>query len=112
MINTPRKCNTLSNADSYKLTRWIELNQESLKGKHQVQIANAASQATGLTVTVPNIYAVGKTLGIPMGLHALKKGEAPTAIERSLALALCDLYGRLGESVPVDVNAIAGRDAS
>ena len=112
MISTPRKCNTLSNADSYKLTRWIELNQASLKGKTQELVALEAGQATGLKVTIPNIHAVAKTLGIALGLYSVKKGEAPTAIERSLALALCDLYGRLGESVPVDVNAIAGRDAS
>ena len=112
MLATPRTCNTFSHADAYKLTRWIEINQATLKGKTQEQIGQAASEGTGLKVTVPNIHAVAKTLGIPLGLYVRKPsggGGIPTDINRCLARAMCDLYRRLGEEVPPAVHAIANR---
>ena len=111
MISTPRKCNTLSNADSYKLTRWIELNQASLKGKTQELVALEAGKATGLKVTIPNIHAVAKTLGIALGIHGDKKQHTPTDIELSLARAIRDLYIGLGQPPPTDIFVIAGRSA-
>ena len=106
---TVRTCNTLSHADMYKLTRWVELNQASLKGKTQEQIAKEAGEATGLKLTVPNIHAVAKILGVPLGLHTRKPEGIPTDINRCLARAMCDLYRRLGEEVPPAVHAIANR---
>ena len=109
MIATPRTCNTLSGPEVYKLNRWVELNQASLKGKTQEQISQSASEGTGLKVTVSNIHAVAKTLDIQLGLRSFKSGGVPTDINRTLARALRDLYHRLGEQVPDAVLAIATR---
>ena len=110
MLTTPRTNNTLSHADVYKLTRWIELNQATLKGKTQEQISQTAGEATGLKVTVSNVRAVSETLGIPLGLYTRTQSNViPNDINRALARALCDLYKRLGEEVPGAVNAIAHR---
>ena len=109
MITTPRTCNTLTHADVYKLTRWIELNQAMLKGKTQEQVSQVASESTGLKVTVSNVRAVAETLGIPLGMYSHKTGGIPTDINRTLARALCNLYKRLGEEVPSAVDAIAHR---
>ena len=109
MISTPRTCNTLTHADVYKLTRWIELNQATLKGKTQEQIGQTASEGTGLKVTVSNVRAVAETLGIPLGMYSHKTGGIPTDINRALARAMRDLYKRLGEEEPTAIEAIASR---
>ena len=106
---TTRTCNTHNNAEAYKLARWVELNQASLKGKTQEQIAIVAGEATGLKVTVPNVHAVAKTLGITLGMYSNKTGGIPTDINRALARAMRDLYKRLGEEVPTAIEAIASR---
>ena len=109
MLATPRTCNTLKQADVYKLNRWIELNHATLKGKTREQISNIAGEATGLKITINNIDAVAKTLGIPLGLYTRKPEGIPTDINRALARAMCELYKRLGEEVPSIVSAIAHR---
>ena len=109
MITTPRTCNTLKQADFYKLNRWIELNHATLKGKTQEQIKNIAAEATGLTITVSNLHAVAKTLGLPLGSRTPNPGGIPTDINRALARAMRDLYRRLGEEVPTAIEAIASR---
>ena len=109
MITTTRTCNTLKQADVYKLNRWIEVNHATLKGKTRNQISNIAGEATGLKVTVNNIDAVAKTLGLPLGSRLPNSGGIPTDVSRALARSLCDLYKRLGEEVPSVVHAIAHR---
>ena len=109
MLTAPRTCNTLKQADVYKLNRWIETNQDSLKGKTRDQISSIAGEATGLKVTINNIDAVAKTLGIHLGSRSPSPGKIPTDINRALARAMRDLYKRLGEDVPFAIDAIANR---
>ena len=109
MITTPRTCNTHNNAEAYKLARWIELNQASLKGKTHEQISQVAAEGTGLKVTSNNIQAVAKTLGLVLGTRLPQPGQIPTDINRALARAMRDLYKRLGEEVPAAIEAIANR---
>ena len=111
MITTPRTCNILSNVDTYKLTRWIEVNQESLKGKTQEQISELAAEGTGLKVTVNNVQGVAKTLGIPLGLYLRKPSVAANEVEQMLARAICRLYQLSGQISPQDVALIAIRGA-
>jgi len=108
MISTPRTCNTHNNADAYKLTRWIEVNQESLKNKTQEQISELASEGTDLLVTVNNVQGVAKTLGIPLGLYS-RKPIASNDNEQVLARSICGLYRALGLTAPASVNDIANR---
>lgn len=110
-VASTRVCNTLSHVDMYKLTRWVEQNQAALKGKTQEKIAQEAGEAVGLKLTVPNIHAVSKILGIPLGLYVRKvRGKSiPSDTSRSLARAIRDLYVKLGEPVPPVVDAIASR---
>lgn len=109
MSTIGRKMNILSNTDNYRLTRFIEINQENFKGKTQQRIADEANKELGLTVTTSNICGVAKTLGISLGIGHSVSGKVPSDINRTLARALSDLYKRLGEEVPPNILAIAQR---
>lgn len=109
MNSTTRTNNTLTHAEVYKLTRWIETNQNNLLGRTHEYISQMATQELGLKVTASNISAAAKILGISLGSRTNKSGDIPKDVNRVFAQSLRDLYTRLGEVVPDVINAIAER---
>lgn len=109
MNSTTRTKNALTHAEVYKLTRWIETNQNNLLGRTHEHISQMATQELGLKVTVSNIPAAAKILGISLGFRTNKPGDIPKDVSRALARSLRDLYKRLGEEVPDVIHAIAER---
>ena len=111
IAKTSIKNNTLSYPDFYKVTRWIDENQDKLKGLTQEQISKQASAETGLTVTISNVRAIAATLDIQLGKPGGYKGVSSVSkdINRTLARAIVELYNKLGEEVPDALKAIATR---
>ena len=111
IAKTSIKNNTLSYPDFYKVTRWIDENQDKLKGLTQEQISKQASAETGLTVTISNVRAIAATLDIQLGKPGGHKGASSVSkdINRTLARAIVELYNKFGEEVPDALKAIATR---
>lgn len=100
-----RKNNSLTHAEIYRVTRWIDENKAHVATKSQDQIAKAVTAGTGLICTVSNIRGVAETLGINLGRGT--SGQRPSIdVVRVLANGLCDLYARLGEPVPEAIKAM------
>ena len=100
-----RTNNTLTHAEIYRVTRWIDENKVHVANKTQEQIAKAVTASTGLNCTVSNIRGVAETLGINLG-RGMAGARPSVDVARVLANGLCDLYARLGEPVPEAIKAM------
>ena len=100
------KKNNLDKSNSYKLTRWIDINKEQLDKLTQFQIATMAEKTLGFSVTAANIYGASNALGIKLGMREIRSGMDKNT-NRVIAKHLAYLYEKLGEPVPESLRAIA-----
>ena len=115
MTATPKFTkNTLTHAESYRLTVWVKDNLDALTGLTQAQIAERAQQETGIIVKASNIAKVAETLEIKLGVwnEARTKAQQPKDDAIALALCLSELYDCLRFTKPEALKAILnGRPA-
>lgn len=103
--------NQLTDARAYKLTSWIERNQEELQ-RHKTlnQVGDAATKELGFLVTESNVAGACRVLRIELGgMRSQTRTGASKDKFREVAKLLVRIADDLGIEVPPAVRLLAKR---
>ena len=101
--------NQLTNAEVYRLTRWLDENKDILIPARmtRAQIAVRASQALDYPITGANVHGAAKNLGIQIGqFHERRQETVAGDAYGVLVRGVLELYKRLGEKAPRELAEI------
>jgi len=98
--------NVLNAPEVYKLTQWIDQNPIPCQTMTQSELALLATSVLRFNVTSANCIMAGKNLGIQVGRlnYVVQANRSNTQI---LAESLCELYRKLNQLIPEDLQRLA-----
>lgn len=101
------KSNLLTQADSYRLYRWIDEHRPDAARLTAEQLAEMATRDIGIKITPYN----AQSARLALGIRVSEIRQATTGGEDLKALAgeVCDLALHLGRPLPAAIARIAGR---
>ena len=99
------KYNGLSSAQKYLLTKWIDDNKGLVSSLTDSDTALKATDTLKFNVSSGNVSGARRSLGMKRKNASVKRAKAssPSDAIVDLALAIYQLYIKLGEVVPVHV---------
>jgi hypothetical protein len=106
MNTTKDRNNVLKNAEFLKLAKWLEERKELFDTKTAAQIAEEAEQELNFKISVSNIRATKKALGIEPKVRVVRVGT-PDKTQVLIAENLAKVMDALGMAVPDELKSIA-----